>query len=79
PLSTQTPLPRRHAYVERLSITSAPREISSTCECRAFALSHVTMMGGGLGLFLDPGSRPRGRRAVLEAPSPSFSVCWVGF
>lgn len=43
---------------------SVPAETSITCERRALGLSRVTMMGG-LGLFLEPGGRPRGRR--LEA------------
>ncbi|KAG5089726.1 hypothetical protein JHK86_002338 [Glycine max] len=35
---------------------------------RALALSRV-MMTGGLGLFLEPAGRPRGRR-------PTTSPCW---
>lgn len=61
PLRTQTPRPRRRAYTETLSTTSFPAETSRTSERRALGVSRVTTIGG-LGLFLDPGGLPRGRR-----------------
>lgn len=46
---------------------SAPAETSSTWDRSALGLSRVTIMGG-LGLFLEPGGRPRGRREEGVAP-----------
>lgn len=51
------------------AIMSEPLAISRTCERRALGLSRVTMIGG-LGLFLDPGGRPRGRRPEEVPPPP---------
>ncbi|KAK1261057.1 hypothetical protein QJS04_geneDACA002074 [Acorus gramineus] len=49
------------------SAMSAPLETSMTWLRRELGLSRVTKMGG-LGLFLDPGGRPRARREEgLEA------------
>lgn len=50
-------------------MTSAPAEISSTCERRALGVSRVTMIGG-LGLFLEPAGRPLGRRVGPPLPLP---------
>lgn len=46
---------------------SQPLATSMTWDLRALALSRVIMMGG-LGLFLDPAGRPRGR--LVTSPSP---------
>lgn len=48
---------------------SEPAAISSTWDRSALGLSRVTKMGG-LGLFLEPDGRPRGRRAEEEAAPP---------
>lgn len=58
---------------------SFPPEISSTCDRRAFGLSRVTI-NGGLGLFLEPGGRPLGRRLELEevAAAPPELVAGAG-
>ncbi|CAM8993557.1 unnamed protein product [Rhodiola kirilowii] len=44
--------------------------------CSALGLSRV-MMTGGLGLFLDPAGRPRGRRPVRPLPPPELVVAVV--
>uniref|UniRef100_A0A0A9FWG2 Uncharacterized protein n=1 Tax=Arundo donax TaxID=35708 RepID=A0A0A9FWG2_ARUDO len=69
PLSTHTPRPRRRAYSEMHSTTSAPAATSRTCEWSALGLSRVIMMGG-LGLFLDPSGLPRGFFVSPADPAP---------
>lgn len=50
---------------------SAPAVTSSTWDRSALGLSRVTIMGG-LGLFLEPGGRPLGRREEGVAPPPEL-------
>lgn len=60
-LKMQRPRWRRRAKAARESKMSAAEAISMRWDRRALALSLVMIMGG-LGLFLEPAGRPRGRR-----------------
>lgn len=59
PLMMETPTRRCRAKPETHSSTSAPAASSSTTGRMADSLSRV-ITTGGLGLFFDPGGRPRG-------------------
>ena len=61
PESTETPRCDLRAKLAMASQMSAPEAISSTWDRSELGLSRV-IMTGGLGLFLDPGGRPRGLR-----------------
>ncbi|KAF4388147.1 hypothetical protein G4B88_021843 [Cannabis sativa] len=67
PLSTQIPRCLFRAYVATESNTSQPLPTSKMWALSVFALSRV-MITGGLGLFLDPGGRPLGRRDPMSPP-----------
>ena len=71
PPMTHTPRCRLRANSATLSHTSWPLATSRTCGRMALPFSRV-MMTGGLGLFLDPGGRPRGLRDGSPGPGCGF-------
>ncbi|URD75294.1 hypothetical protein MUK42_36375 [Musa troglodytarum] len=77
PLSTQTPRCLRRAKWAMDSAMSAPPATCRTWPGSAWGLAGGMKMGG-LGLFLDPGGRPRGRR-VLATTAPSLGSLSLSF
>ncbi|KAI5056156.1 hypothetical protein GOP47_0029677 [Adiantum capillus-veneris] len=69
PLIRHIPLCLLRANSAIHSATSCPPPTSHMCGLIAFSLSRV-IITGGLGLFFDPGGRPRGFLTTSTDPSP---------
>ncbi|WVY98232.1 hypothetical protein V8G54_030383 [Vigna mungo] len=78
PLRMDTPRWRLRANWTTQSVMSAPLAISMTWLRIALGLSRVTNIGG-LGLFLEPGGRPLGRRVLVTSIAPSLGSSLFSF